>query len=168
MDNEYYQIEAVFEVAMTEHNYERGNLYMQTEFHSYKQSMPKLTVARSGFLEPKGSFMLTLRDLIRMVPFSSYFFSYIQTEQVTIRIFEKFENASFGIESVSFLVPNEALQFKSAHLRVKTVLYGVRWLMEDWFFSFALMCILTLTFWLSVTIIVAILILKRLYLLKWL
>ena len=36
MDNEFYSIEVVFEVAMTLHNYERGNLYMQAEFHSYK------------------------------------------------------------------------------------------------------------------------------------
>ena len=39
MDSEYYQIEIVFEVAMTKHNYERGNLYTQSEFKSYKQGV---------------------------------------------------------------------------------------------------------------------------------
>ena len=28
MDDEYYAIEIVFEVAMTEHNFERGNIYV--------------------------------------------------------------------------------------------------------------------------------------------
>ena len=36
MDNEFYKIEVVFDVAMTIQNYERGNLYLQTEFNSYK------------------------------------------------------------------------------------------------------------------------------------
>jgi len=80
MDNEYYQVEVVFEVAMTVHNYERGNLYVQSEFHSYKQSVKPLTLARSGFLDPKGSLTLQLKELVRMVPFSSYFFSCEPTE----------------------------------------------------------------------------------------
>ena len=109
MDNEYYQIEVIFEVAMTLHNYERGNLYVQSEFHSYKQGVKSLTLARSGFLDPKGSLTLTVKELVRMVPFSGYFFSCEPTEQVTIKIFERFDNDDYGLESIDFLVPNEAL-----------------------------------------------------------
>ena len=74
--------------------------------------MPKLTVLEQGFLEPNGpwsSLSHTLKDMLRMVPFSGYVFSCVNTEQVIIPIFEKFENTSFGVESVSMLVPNEAL-----------------------------------------------------------
>ena len=42
MDNEYYQIEVIFEVAMSMHNYERGNLYLQSDFSSYKHSVKPL------------------------------------------------------------------------------------------------------------------------------
>jgi len=52
MDSEYYQLEVVFEVAMTMHNFERGNLYLQSDFNSYKQGMKSLSLARSGFLNP--------------------------------------------------------------------------------------------------------------------
>ena len=39
MDSEYYQIDIEFEIAVTMHNYERGNLYVQSEFASYKQGV---------------------------------------------------------------------------------------------------------------------------------
>ena len=135
---------------------------------SYKQGVPTLTVARSGFLEPKGSLLLTLKELIGMIPFSSYFFSCAHTEQVTIKIFEKFDNADFGLQSMNFLVPNEALQFKSAHLRVKSTLYGVRWLMQEWFFTFATIFIISGTFSVSVALFAVVILLKHLKLLPWL
>lgn len=165
MDDEYYQIEVEFEVATTMHNYERGNLYIQSELKSYKQGVPSLTLARSGFLEPRGSLLVSLKELIQMIPLASYFCSCEQTEQVTIRIFEKFDNADFGLESINFLVPNEALQFKSATLRVKSALFGVRWLMQEWFFSCAIVVITCGTFWSSVSLLTLILLAKRLSLL---
>ena len=109
MDSEYYSIEVVFEVAMTRHNYERGNLYLQSEFHSYKQGVQNLTLSRSGFLDPKGSLTLTLKELAAMVPFLGYFYSCEPTETVTIKIFERFDNEDYGLRSIDLLVPNEAL-----------------------------------------------------------
>ena len=85
---------------------------------------------------------MNVQDLLCLIPFSRFFFACEKTEQVTIQIFEKFDNDDFGLESIDFLVPNEALQFKSpAQIRVKTALYGVRWFMEEWFFTCALACI---------------------------
>ena len=130
--------------------------------------MPTLTVAGSGFLEPKGSFILTLKELVRMIPFSSYFVSCAHTEQVTIKIFEKFDNADFGLQSMNFLIPNEALQFKSAHLRVKSSLFGIRWLMEEWFFTFALIWILTGTCWGSLVMFAIVFGFKRFAKIEWL
>jgi hypothetical protein len=54
MDKHHYEIEVVFEVAATVHNYERGNLYLQAQFNSFKQSHERLIVARSGYLNPRG------------------------------------------------------------------------------------------------------------------
>ena len=99
-----------------------------------------------------------------MIPFSGYFFSCEPTEEVTIKIFERFDNEDFGLESIDILVPNEALQFKTARMRVKTELDGVRYLMQTWFFTFALACIMSSTVGISVFLCIAILILKRLYL----
>ena len=130
--------------------------------------MPSLTVARSGFLEPKGSFILTLKELVRMIPLSSYFVSCAHTEQVTIKIFEKFDNADFGLQSMNFLIPNEALQFKSAHLRVKSSLFGIRWLMEEWFFTFALIWIFTGTCWGSLVMFAIVFGVKRFAKIEWL
>mmetsp|Transcript_43559 Transcript_43559/g.57672 ORF Transcript_43559/g.57672 Transcript_43559/m.57672 type:complete len:169 (+) Transcript_43559:1142-1648(+) len=168
MDEEYYQIEVEFEVAMTMHNYERGNLYMQSQFNSYKQGAKPLTLARSGFLDPKGSLTLSLKELVSMIPFASYFFSCEPTEKVTIKIFERFDNADYGLESIDFLVPNEALQFRTAQARVRTELTGIRYLMHSWFFTVALSFIFCCTFGISLCAVIFILLLKRLYLLSWL
>ena len=169
MDSEFYQIEVVFEVAMTPQNYERGNLYIQAEFHSYKQGIKPLTLARSGYLTPKGSLWMNIQDLLTFIPFSSYFIVCEKTELVTIQIFEKFDNDDFGLESIEFLVPNEALQFKSpAKIHVKTALYGVRWFMAEWFFTCALACVCGMTFAMSLLIVITILVLKRIYLNNWL
>lgn len=105
---------------------------MQSSFKSYKKDVKvnPLTVARSGFLEPKGSFTLFLKELLHLVPYSSYFMSCPKTQLVSIAIFEKFDNADFGTQSIDFLVPNDSLQFKAARLRVRTSLFGPRYYMQ--------------------------------------
>ena len=75
MDSEFYQIDVIFDVAMTQHNYERGNLYIQSEFKSYRKGMKPLVVARTGFMDPKGSFTLLFKEMISLLPFSNYFTS---------------------------------------------------------------------------------------------
>ena len=52
MDGETYRIEVVFDVAMSMHNYERGNLFVQSEFKSYRQGVPPMTLVSSGYLNP--------------------------------------------------------------------------------------------------------------------
>jgi hypothetical protein len=109
MDDEFYQIEVSFDVAMTAHNYERGNLYLQSEFLSFRKGVKPLVLARSGYLDPKGSFTLLRNEMLAMLPLSRYFSSCGQTEEVVITIFDKFDNQDFGLEAINFLVPNEAL-----------------------------------------------------------
>ena len=53
MVKEYYSIEVEFDIAMTQHNYERGNLYVQSKLTSYRHKAKPLVVARSGFMDPK-------------------------------------------------------------------------------------------------------------------
>ncbi len=83
-----------------------------------------------------------------------------------IKIFERFDNDDYGLESIDFLVPNEALQFKSARVRVQTELSGVRYLMETWFIATALAFIFASTFFISLSTVIAILIFKKIYSLR--
>ena len=168
MDSEYYQIEVEFEVAMTLHNFERGNLYLQSKFKSYKKGSKPLTLARSGFLDSKSSLTIQLKEVLGMLPMSGYVFNCEPTKTVTIKVFERFDNDDFGLESIELLVPNEALQFKTALIRVNTELSGIRYLMHHWFFTVACCLIFSATFAISLSAIVIILLLKRLYLLSWL
>lgn len=58
------------------------------------------------------------------------------------------------------MVPNDSLHFKEARLRVKTVFFGVRHLMVDWFYTTAFLTIAFITWSLTVGLI-ALLILAK-------
>lgn len=120
MENEFYSIQVVLEVSESVHNFERGNIYLQTQFNSFKRTQQSITVARSGYLEPKGSFYLIYKDVLSIVPFSGYLIPSLHTQTINIKIFEKFDNKDFGMESIEFLLSNEELQFREAKLLVKT------------------------------------------------
>ena len=64
MDEEYYAIDVIFEVAVTKHNFERGNLFIQSEFSSFRKGVKPIVVARTGFMDPKGSFTLLFKEMI--------------------------------------------------------------------------------------------------------
>jgi hypothetical protein len=104
-----------------------------------------MIVARSGYLNPTGSITLFIREVMDLIPFVSSFYGCEGTEEVSIRIFDKFDNADFGLSSIEFLMPNDALQFKSSKVNVKTVMFGIRYLMREWFFTVALICISIMT-----------------------
>jgi hypothetical protein len=55
-----------------------------------------------------------------------------QTEEISITLFERFDNNDFGLHSVELLMHNEHLQLKQSKLRVKTVLHGIRRFMVEW------------------------------------
>lgn len=75
MDSEIYSIKIVFDVAESQHNFERGNLFLMAQFNSYKQSEEPKSVSSSGFLEPKGQVALFLSDIATVVPFGNWFMS---------------------------------------------------------------------------------------------
>jgi hypothetical protein len=107
MDREYYQIEVLFQVADTEHNYEGGNLYLQSVFNSTKKSNPSLTLARYGYLDPKGSLTMYVKEFLNLIPMSQYVPGLATWDHmVAIRIFETFDNKDFSAESIEFLLSN--------------------------------------------------------------
>jgi len=44
-----------------------------------------------------------------MIPFSRFFVASLHTQTINIKVFEKFDNSDFGIESIEFLLSNEEL-----------------------------------------------------------
>ena len=80
---------------------------------------------------------------------------------IEIKIFEKFDNSDFGIESIEFLLSNDSINIKKAILKVRTTLYGVRWYMQEWFFTSMIIVVVTVTKLISCGVLVFVLILKR-------
>ena len=80
---------------------------------------------------------------------------------IEIKIFEKFDNSDFGIESIEFLLSNDSINIKKAILKVRTTLYGVRWYMQEWFFTSMIIVVVTVTSLISSGVFVFVVILKR-------
>lgn len=118
MEEDFYSISVVFDVIESAHNFNMGNLYLQTQFNSFHKNQQSITVARTGYLEQKGTLNLLFRDLLGLIPLSSFFIPSLRTQRIKIKIFDKFDNADFGIESLEFLMSNDELQYKEARLIV--------------------------------------------------
>ena len=95
-----------------------------------------------------------------MIPFGASWFGRHNTQSITIKIFEKFDNDDFGLEKIELLVPNDTLQFRHAQINVRTTLYGVRYLMRDWFFTSAAVVIIVLSFSISSGVLMVIVAMK--------
>jgi len=50
MDKEYYQIEVNFEIAETSKNFEQGNIFLKSTFHSFREGANPLKLARTGYV----------------------------------------------------------------------------------------------------------------------
>jgi len=58
---------------------------------------------------------------------------------------EHFNNEAFNGKNIEIRLYNADLQFKSTILTLKTRLFGLRFLMREWFFTFSLFAIWNLT-----------------------
>jgi hypothetical protein len=52
---------------------------------------------------------MLFRDIVSFIPLSGYFMPSLRTQSIHIRIFDKFDNADFGIDSLEFLMSNDEL-----------------------------------------------------------
>lgn len=82
------------------------------------------------------------------------------TQTVSIKLFEKFDNTEFGLESIEFLLSNEDWQVKNAKLNVKTKLTGLRWCMKEWFYVTLLITVGLMTILVTSTITAMVLTVK--------
>lgn len=75
MDNEYYNIEVVFEVVESSNNMNNGNIYLTSKITSYNPASNVVTFYRMGAINYKGSFEMYFNDFFKFIPFCSYFFN---------------------------------------------------------------------------------------------
>jgi hypothetical protein len=96
------------------------------------------------------------------VPFSQYLIpTNTFTELIVIKIFEKFDNKDFGLETIEFLLSNEQLQIKQASLKVRTTLFGIRWYMREWFIACLVIVVASMATIASTIVLVAVFMIKR-------
>ena len=100
--------------------------------------------------------------------FGSFIKSCSKTQEVTLELFERFDNNDFGTQSLDLEVSNDLLQFKKATLQVNTQLFGMRYLMHHWFWTTAAIVIIGFSLFFTTCILLVILCIKKYYNLTWL
>ncbi len=63
------------------------------------------------------------------------------SQQVEIAIVENFNNGDYQLNNIEFTLTHTEVSFTSAVLKLRTSLFGVRYLMRHWFFTTALVTI---------------------------
>lgn len=81
--------------------------------------------------------------------------------QISIKIFEKFDNSDFGLQSLEFLLSNDHLQINESILRVRTTLFGIRWYMQEWFYTVFLVFVGTTTAISCSSVFMLVIVIKR-------
>jgi len=74
MDPEYYNIDVELTVVETQNNMNNGNIYVDSIFHSYNPAQKPINYHGMATLEYKGSLTIFLKDVIKFIPFCSWFF----------------------------------------------------------------------------------------------
>ena len=99
---------------------------------------------------------MVLTEFVQMLPLSQHFAgsSFNPYESIEIVIFELFDNKAFGLQSVDLRIPNDTLQFRQATLRVKTILYGMKFLMVEWFWTTGLIVVSIVTAFMTTAVLV--------------
>lgn len=110
--------------------------------------------------------MTTFKNLIRsiigrFVPFSSLIMSSQSNNEVEIKIFEKFNNKDFGLETIEFLMSNQQIFIKKALLRARTSLFGLRYFMQEWFWTCMLLTVSTMSTLVCTGLLLGLVMIKR-------
>lgn len=122
-----------------------GNIYLTAKFNSYNPTQTSATFYRMGTLDYKGSIKMYLKELVQLIPFSSYFFNCHSKQQITIKVADNFNNAEYATSNIELSLANTDLQFTKAVLKVRASLHGIRYLMRSWFYTIAFISILSMT-----------------------
>lgn len=96
-------------------------------------------------MKHKATFLVWIKEILSYIPIINYFFSCEPSQTIVISVAENFSNADFHISSFDFTLKNTHLHFSAAYLKIRSSLFGVRYLMRQWFYATALIVISILT-----------------------
>lgn len=145
MEDEYYNIEVEFTSQETQSNMEKGQIYLQSKFSSYRQHHQPLIFHRMGQMQVKASLYVYIKEFIRSLPLIGYLCNCEPSQQIVIPIVENFNNADFKTSSIELTLTNTALTFQSVVIRMRSSLFGIRYLMRHWFFTTAIVAVSCMT-----------------------
>ena len=141
MDNEYYSIDVELKAQESEANMDKGNIFLTATMASYKANEQPLVFHRMGHLRHRSSIILGIKQVLSYVPFLSWFINLNTTQFITIPIVESLDNGDYKSRAIELTISQSQIAFNSANIRIKTILYGTRYLMRNWFFTTAFLVV---------------------------
>lgn len=95
-------------------------------------------------MEHKSSFIIWLKEIFLYVPLLNYICKCEPKQLIAVPIVENFNNAEFAANAVEITLSNSSVVFTNAVLRVRTSLFGFRYMMRHWFFTTAFLSTTTI------------------------
>lgn len=135
LNDELFNLDVEFVVQESEYNLQRGNIYLNAEITSYRKNQHPLHYHRISSLEYKSSFVVWIKDLVRNIPLINLFCPCSSSQIVTVKVVENFNNFLFRANALRITLSNTSIIFSEAILKVRPALYGIRYLMKNWFMT---------------------------------
>ena len=95
MSDEFFNIEIEFTAHETQSNMEKGSIYLDSKFTSYKSHQQPIVIHRMGHMQTKSSLALFIKEVFRYIPFINYICNCEPSQQIVIQIVENFNNADY-------------------------------------------------------------------------
>lgn len=109
MDDEYFTIEVVFTAQETQNNMEKGAIYLESKFTSYKQQQSPVSFHRMGSMQMRNSFFVSLKELIRSLPVIGWLCNCDPSQLIVIPIVENFNNRDFQTSAIELTLSNTSI-----------------------------------------------------------
>lgn len=145
MEDEYYNVEVEFTAQETETNMQKGNLFLSAKFSSFKVKEQPLSYHRMSHMEFKSSFIIWVKEMLRYIPLLGYICNCEPKQSIIVPIVENFNNAEYSANGIEITLSNSSIVFTNAVLKIRTSLFGFRYLMRHWFFTTAFVAISFMT-----------------------
>ena len=95
------------------------------------------------------------------MPLIHYLYCFEPVQTVTVPIIENFNNQEFSTKHLELVLSNASVTIVRATLRVKSALFGLRYLMRHWFFTTAFVIISSIAMSMFLTMVVFLVVLKQ-------
>ena len=106
MEDEYYNLELELVVEETDSNFRHAqDIYVVSTFSSLKgKYVVPLSYHRTGHIRSRSSLIVLLKQLLNLLPFVNYIYSFAPVQTITIPIIDNFNNIEYQTNAIEVTI----------------------------------------------------------------